>query len=226
MRPDRTEPTPAANDQPIRPRSQRTPLIRWDLGWLLLPPGLALLGAVMLAPAWSELAETRRARDAELAREQWTRDRLERYEAFVAAYDAGDPDLMDRLRIAQLNTLPDGRSPLPGLEPGSYAATEPALGPDGLPAADVFAWLEPPPPESALSPGTSGPEAGSTASLAERWADSVAGLGPRLWLIGLGGGLTFAGLLIGLRPESERAGETGDHGGGDQPSGGRALPAR
>ncbi|MEO0482983.1 MAG: hypothetical protein AAF138_05125 [Planctomycetota bacterium] len=225
MRPDRTEPTPAADTRPSQP-NQRTPLIRWDLGWLLLPPGLALLGAVMLAPAWSELAETRRARDAELAREQWTRDRLERYEAFVAAYDAGDPDLMDRLRIAQLNTLPDGRSPLPGLEPGSYAATEPALGPDGLPAADVFAWLEPPPPETSQSLGATEPDAGSKGSLAERWADSVAGLGPRLWLIGLGGGLTFAGLLIGLRTEPERHGEPGDIGDDDATPGGRALPAR
>ena len=176
----------------MRPRAERTtpdparprPLFRVDAGWLLLVPGLALLSAVTLAPAWVDLAEVRDRRDRELAVERHARERNHRYEVFVAALDRRDPDLLDRLATVHFNTLPDGRSPLPGLE-----LTE--TGADRLPDADVSQWLEPPPP---VRPSPTRREA-----LPET-VETLASFGPRLWLIGLGGSLVIAGLLTGLRP--------------------------
>lgn len=89
------------------PETSRPLLGHFDPGFLFLFAGLALLAASVLIPAQQDLAAARWRRDAALAHEATHRDRLDRYEQYLAALDRHDPAVVESLTLSQLNILPD-----------------------------------------------------------------------------------------------------------------------
>jgi hypothetical protein len=164
---------------------------------------LALLIAGVLIPAQRELHELRGQQKLVEANEVRLYARLESYDRFLNDLRAGDPDLVRRLAIAQLNIVPKGEQSLlltPGLN------------------QTVAQWIDESVPPVTLQP--------------EPYPDTLLGrlaLGPkRLWLLAAAAFLLFVGLLIGpdpVRPLGERArgglggGSGGDEGGEDAAAG-------
>ena len=185
------------------PHSLYRPLFRIDPGWPFVLAGLALLIAGVLIPAQRELHELRGQQKLVEANEVRLYARLESYDRFLNDLRAGDPDLVRRLAIAQLNIVPKGEQSLlltPGLN------------------QTVAQWIDESVPPVTLQP--------------EPYPDTLLGrlaLGPkRLWLLAAAAFLLFVGLLIGpdpVRPLGERArgglggGSGGDEGGEDAAAG-------
>jgi hypothetical protein len=159
---------------------QPTPLLgHFDPGFLFLLAGLALLAAAVLIPAQQDLAQARWRRDAALAHEQTHRDRLDRYQQYLAALDRNDPAVLESLTLRQLNIYPDHA------EPVGFAL------PPARQTASIFHQLEPPP--------TVVPEAAHRNSFLARL---VTDRHARLWVIG------FAALCIlySVLPRTTRPG--------------------
>jgi hypothetical protein len=163
---------------------------------------LALLIAGVLIPAQRELHELRGQQKLVEANEVRLYARLESYDRFLNDLRAGDPDLVRRLAIAQLNIVPKGEQSLlltPGLN------------------QTVAQWIDESVPPVTLQP--------------EPYPDTLLGrlaLGPkRLWLLAAAAFLLFVGLLIGpdpVRPLGERArGGLGGGSGGDEGGEGAAA---
>ncbi len=174
------------------------PLFRIDPGWPFVLAGLALLIAGVLIPAQRELHELRGQQKLVEANEVRLYARLEAYDRFLHDLRAGDPELVRRLAIAQLNIVPKGEQSLlltPGLN------------------QTVAQWIDESVPPVTLQP--------------EPYPDTLLGrlaLGPkRLWLLAAAAFLLFVGLLIGpdpVRPLSERVrGGVGDPEGADREGG-------
>lgn len=156
-------------------RRAPTPIERFDSGWLFLIAGLAVLAATVLLPARHDLALAQHRRDAAMAEVERREARIARYEAYLAALDRGDPDLIRSLAAVQLNQIPADVE----LLPGTPAIT--MLDADPLPALEPVAMRALPAPEPR--------------SLLEGWAvDDRA----RLWLMLVGGFL----MLVGVLPEA------------------------
>ncbi len=171
---DRAVPTRAqAHHSDARaPRRSPTPIERFDTGWLFLLAGLAVLAATVLLPARHDLALAQHRRDAAMAEVERREARIARYEAYLAALDRGDPDLIRSLAAVQLNQIPADVE----LLPGTPAIT--MLDADPLPALEPVALGTPPAPEPR--------------SRLEGWAvDDRA----RLWLMLVGGFLMLVGVL-------------------------------
>lgn len=102
--------------------------------WLFLAAGIAILAAVVIVPAYEDLAEARFRRDRALAVEVHRDLRLARYEEFLGAIESRDPSLAISLAATQLNQIPVGRAallPSPGTGAGD-ASVFPSLEPEPL----------------------------------------------------------------------------------------------
>jgi len=115
-------------------RGPSSPIV--NPAWLFLAAGLAILGLVVILPAYEDLAEARFRRDRALAVEAHRESRLARYEEFLGAIENRDPSLVTSLAATQLNQIPTERAALPVGSAGVGGA-----GGD----ASVFPSLEPEP---------------------------------------------------------------------------------
>lgn len=165
----------------MRQRSAPNLSILPDPGWFFLLAGLGLLGAAVLIPASEALDEARFMRDRALASEQFRLERLDRYEAFIAALDEKQPALMAHLKAIHLNQYPEGMRPL------GVLAEDP-----GLASASIFEKLEPALPTMPEEP----PHHFGRSTL----ADLATGQPSRLWM--LAGGAVC--VLIGVLPPATR----------------------
>lgn len=153
-----------------------------DPGWLFLIAGVVIMGATIVIPATDSLAEARWQRERALTQERRRHERIENYERYLHALDAGDEQLALSLAASELNLIPEDREPLPGLprgEPDSatiFSALEPT----------AIRWNERPVPDSILY----------------RWTTDDR---RRLWLIAGGALACLLGLLPPARPR-ERPG--------------------
>ncbi|MGE3109143.1 MAG: hypothetical protein AB7G11_17350 [Phycisphaerales bacterium] len=155
-------------------RPARTPLIPIDAGWLFLLPGLVLLSATVLIPAYNDVLDARWARDRAAAIEQSRLDRLSRYGQYLDALERQDPSVVKSLAASQLNMVPE-----------SYEPLSPPVDPANVPAS-VFPLLEPEPLTiSNLPPARQ-------KSRLEVWSTSDR---TRVWLIAAGGLCVLVGLL-------------------------------
>ncbi|MDX2116445.1 MAG: hypothetical protein SFZ24_12615 [Planctomycetota bacterium] len=170
--PSAPTPEPAAP-----PTGLRGPLFRLDPGWLFIVAGAALLASTVLIPALDDLSEARFQRDRALAVEQYRKERLDNYAAYLDALRAGDPTLVQSLAASQLNLAPDGKMVM-------LDASQP-----GLPRADVFGPLEP----RLVHP----PRPPRPHSILQRWATDER---RRVWLLAAG----MLSIVIGLLPASAR----------------------
>lgn len=161
-------------------REGRTPLIYLDAGWLFLLPGLALLSATVLIPAYQDLLDARWSRDRAAVIEQNRLDRLNRYGTYLDALSREDPSVVKSLAASQLNMIPESFEPL-----------APPKDPSNVPAS-VFPLLEPDPSVLAAAPPA------REKSRLEIWSTSDR---TRVWLIAAGG---FC-VLIGLLPPAVRS---------------------
>lgn len=169
---NRAVPTRAKAHPETTTRRAPTPIERFDTGWLFLIAGLAILAATVLLPARHDLALAEHRRDAAMAEVERREARITRYEAYLAALERGDPDLIRSLAAVQLNQIPEDAR----LLPGTPAIT--MLDADPLPALEPVAMRALPVPEPR--------------SRLERWAvDDRA----RLWMMLVGGLLMLVGVL-------------------------------
>ena len=123
---------PDSPDISAAPEASGRPLLApFDPGWLFLLAGLVLLAAAVLIPAQQDLADARWRRDAALAHEHNRLDRLDRYQAYLAAVETNDPQLVASLATSQLGLVPKGGQPV-----------DSAASPNMLDAS-VFRQLEP-----------------------------------------------------------------------------------
>jgi len=157
-----------------------------DPGWLFLAAGVIIMGATIVIPAQDNLAEARWQRERALAQERRRQERIENYERYLKALDAGDEQLVLSLAATELNLIPADREPLPGMprpQPDSatiFSALEPP----------VIHWNERPRPDSILY----------------RWTTDDR---KRLWLIAGGALACLLGLLPPARPRQEDVGREG-----------------
>jgi hypothetical protein len=139
---------PVAQEVPCEPSAapERTPLFRFDPGWLFLIAGAAVVVTTVLIPATDDLAEARWHRDRALALERFRSDRIKNYTDYLDALNRHDGTLVASLAATQLNLAPIGLAPLTdkpeanGSDASVFAALEPTL---NLP-------MPPAPPESVL----------------------------------------------------------------------------
>ncbi|TVQ31967.1 MAG: hypothetical protein EA376_08245 [Phycisphaeraceae bacterium] len=160
--------------------SSPTPLVRFDVGWLYLLPGLAIVAATVLIPAHDDVAEAEWRRDRAAAALDRRVDRLRNYSEYLDALERSDEAVVLDLAATQLNLAPANRRPVvTPLDRDRFNAS-------------VFPALEPPPltlPQREL------PE-----TLLRRLTTSDH---TRLWLIA--GGMMC--ILFGLLPPARGRGE-------------------
>jgi len=154
------------------------PLFRLDPGWPFVLAGLALLMAALLIPAQRELHELRNEVERIDASESRVYAQLQSYDQFLQELKSGNPDLVRRLAMAQLNMVPKGEQSLlltPGLN------------------QTVAQWIQESVPTPVVTP------APYPDTLLARFA-----LGPnRLWMCAASVFLLFVGFLLG--PDTGRA---------------------
>ena len=156
------------------------PLFEIDPGWPYLLAGLGLVFGAVVLPEQAKLHQG----EQQLAQMQHMVTHAESvagaYDDFAALVKEGDPTLMRRLAVSQLNLLPEGEVPLVRAESASVPITEWIEG--SVPASDFVA--EP-----------------FRDSLLSRWA-----LGrTRLWVMGGGVMCIFVGLVM-TAPRRRREG--------------------
>lgn len=163
----------------MQPASKSPPVVI-DPGWLFLLAGLGLLAATVLVPAAEDRARAAWHRDRALAVEAHRQARLDRYQEYLSALEAGEPSLVLALAEKQLNQIPADRALVPG---------ERSTANDG---ASVFVSLEPPP--LVLPEYTAGD------SMLARW---TRGGMSRVLLLAGGAICVLLGLLPASRPGHE-----------------------
>lgn len=119
-------------------------------GWLTTLGGLAILSAVVLAPAHEALRETRWRAAVMRAHATHFESLADRYRTFHAAIQAGEPVLLERLAYAQFRLQPADKSAVPTPDRsrpgGAIEAGDPTVGEPLHDVADVHAWLHEPLP--------------------------------------------------------------------------------
>lgn len=171
--------------------SRRIPVIPADPGWLFLVPGLALVAATVLIPAYDDLSFAELERDKLRVVEQHAAKRLENYSLYLDALLRADEGLALTLAATHLNLAPADRAiiALPG--EGTSASLNP------------FPALEPPPPRMPVRvvPDT----------ILQRWSTNER---TRLWALASGAMCVLLGLLPPTtrrsRPRYERAAPAAD----------------
>lgn len=121
-------------------------LFRFDTGWLYLLPGLALICATVLIPAYDDLSSAEFQRSQAFALEQYRSERLRSYTAYLTALSRNDETVLLQLAATHLNLIPSGKevliapagqisdlpaSPFPALEP-EYRPPSPPVQVDSL----------------------------------------------------------------------------------------------
>lgn len=151
---------------------RRVPVIPADPGWLFLVPGLALVAATVLIPAYDDLSFAELERDKLRAVERHAAQRLENYSLYLDALNRGDEGLALALAATHLNLAPADREiiSLPG--EGASASLNP------------FPALEPPPPRM--------PERAVPDTILQRWSTDER---TRLWVLASGAMCVLLGLL-------------------------------
>ena len=152
----------------------RKPLL--DAGWLLLIPGIALVGFTLILPAIDDLEAARFYRDRLQLVEQHRDQRLGHYTQYLQNVQSGDPQTVLSLAAVNLNKAPEG-----------MALMVPA-GDISHKSASVFEALEPPTPKL--------PERHREYSTLERLSRDPSS---RVWLMLAGATLIFLGVLPASR---------------------------
>lgn len=159
------EPTPAAARPPFR-----KPLL--DAGWLLLIPGIVLVGFTLILPAVEDLESARFYRDRLAIVEQHRDQRIGHYSQYLQSVQSGDPQTVLSLAAVNLNKAPEGMTLMVPAGDISHKS------------ASVFEALEPPAPKL--------PERSVNHSTLEKLSiDSKS----RIWLMLAGATLIFLGIL-------------------------------
>lgn len=148
----------------------RKPLL--DAGWLLLIPGLVLVGFTLLLPAIDDLNAARFYRDRLAVVEQHRGQRIEHYTKYLDSVQKGDPQTVYSLAAVNLNMAPEGMALM--VPAGDIAHK----------SASVFEALEPPAPKL--------PERTVSYSTLERLSIDPKS---RIWLMLAGATLIFLGIL-------------------------------
>lgn len=148
----------------------------FDAGWLLLVPGIVIVALMVLLPAVEDLERARFYRDRARLAEQHAQARLANHDEYLAALKRGDEGVIRSLAATQLNKAPAG---MQLLRPEGEISTE---------SAAIYDRLEP--PALVLNEYRRSYSTLEKLALGER---------TRLWGIGLGALLIFAGLLPGSR---------------------------
>jgi hypothetical protein len=170
------------------------PLFRVDPGWPFVLAGLALLIAAIIIPAQRELHDLRNEQRAIDAQESRVYARLQAYDGLLADLQSGDPELVRRLSIAQLNQIPSGEQSFlltPGMNQTVAQWIDESV-PDAAPRVDVY-------PDTLLGRLAFGPN--------------------RLWMIAGAAFLLFVGLLLGPEESRGRPAMAGDRRAPDPTSG-------
>ncbi|MCU0688180.1 MAG: hypothetical protein MUE97_00330 [Phycisphaerales bacterium] len=168
-------------------RLARPPL--FDAGWLLLIPGIVIIALMVLLPAAEDRNRARFYRDRAQLVEQHSQARLVNHAEYLAALKRGDEAVLRAQAAVQLNKVPRGEHLLmpDGAVRAGNAAPTTKVDIRTL-EANVYDRLEP--PTLTLS------EYHREYSTLEQLA---MGERSRLWMIGLGAFLIFAGLLPAAR---------------------------
>lgn len=153
-----------------------------DPGWLFLAAGVALLAATVVIPAAEDAERARWQRDRAMAVEAHRQERLNRYEEYIAALEAGEPALVLALAEKQLNQIPADRALIPGRQSSA------------MEGASVFLSLEPGPLVL--------PEYHRSESMLSKWTRG----GPmRVMLLACGAICVMIGLMPPSRPRFDPA---------------------
>lgn len=122
-------------------RPSRKPLFRLDPGWLFVVAGSVLVAAMLVLPAFDDLADSREQRDRARALADHAARRLASHAEYLAALEKGDETLIRALAASELNLIPrshrvlsaslapDTRPILEQLEP-EFIAPKPAKRPE------------------------------------------------------------------------------------------------
>ena len=156
---------------PRADHTPRTPLIPLDVGWLFLLPGIAIVAATVLIPAFDDLSAAQLERDKLRVVEQHAQRRLENYSIYLDAVRRADEDLALSLAATHLNLAPADREVI--VMPGQSRAS-----------LNPFPALEPPAPRM--------PERIVPDTRLQRWSTNERA---RLWLLASGAMCIFLGLL-------------------------------
>lgn len=161
------------------------PLIPLDSGWLFLIPGLVVLCATIVIPAFDDVADAQWKRDRVLAIEKHRLERLHNYIDYLDAVERADESVALSLVASQLNMVPEQSQLI--APPEDPART----------SASVFPDLEPNPVMLPEAPPK------RERSLLARLATSES---TRLWMIVGSAICILIGLLPGAAPrEAEDA---------------------
>ncbi|HZW06346.1 MAG TPA: hypothetical protein VFF65_04415 [Phycisphaerales bacterium] len=155
----------------------RKPLL--DAGWLLLIPGIALVGFTLIVPAIDDLDAARFYRDRLSLVEQHRDQRIGHYTQYLQAVQSGDPQTIRSLAAVSLNKVPESDEGMALMVPAGDIARK---------SASVFEALEPPAP--AL------PQRQKDFSTLERLSRDPKS---RVWLLIAGATLIFLGILPASR---------------------------
>lgn len=148
----------------------RRPLL--DPGWLLLIPGIVLVGFTLILPAIDDLEAARFYRDRLALVEDHRNQRIDHYSKYLQAVQSGDPQTVLSLAAVNLNKAPQGMSLM---VPAGDVSRK---------TASVFDALEPAPPVL--------PERRKDYSTLERLSRDPSS---RIWLMLAGATLIFLGVL-------------------------------
>ncbi|MCH8342487.1 MAG: hypothetical protein IH983_00690 [Planctomycetes bacterium] len=157
----------------------RGPNLRLDPGWLFILAGLTACAAGILVPAQQDLGALR-GQLAQLGDHETISDaQLSAHAEFLRQLHHGDPTLIRRLAAAQLNLMPQGKTPV-------------LLAPSRT--ANVTDWID-----ATVQPKAQQPEPRSD-SLLTRMTN-----GPyRLWIFANGVLCVFVGLLLNPGPSPNK----------------------
>lgn len=167
---------PGAAEASQATRSWRLRPGLFDAGWLLLIPGILIVATMVILPAMEDRERARFYRDRAVLVEQHSQARLANHAEYLAALKRGDEGLLKSLAAVQLNKVPQGMALL---TPGEDLSRT---------SAAVFDRLEP--PQLMLNEYHREYSTLEKIALGER---------SRLWAMGLGALLIFAGLLPATR---------------------------
>ena len=163
------EPAPTHPAAAARPPF-RKPLL--DAGWLLLIPGIVLVGFTLILPAMDDLEAAKFYRDRLSIVEQHRDQRIGHYTHYLDALQKGDPQTVLSLAAVNLNKAPEGMTLMVPAGDISHKS------------ASVFEALEPPAPVL--------PEREKEYSTLERLSRDPKS---RVWLMIAGATLIFLGIL-------------------------------
>lgn len=147
--------------------------------WLFLISGLILVSSVMLIPAWRDVQNLRQDRDSVAASAEMESRRLSASKGVLAAVEAGDDVVTSRLVSWQLNLLPEGDR---AVARSSYEG-------------GVLGWID-----ASVAPVTQADRTIGITSLEALVSGSA-----RLWILGIGGLMVFAGIIGSGSRESSLA---------------------